>query len=156
VKKVYTLCIVHQHPLVLLAKKKLKLGAGNYNGYGGRVEDGETIEEAAKRETFEESGIQVGAIEKLGVNEFVFQGQPDTLEVHIFKAEDFAGDPKETPEMGPPQWFAVSEIPYEEMWIDDKYWLPLFIEGKKFKGKFICESEKKILEHTLDEVESLD
>jgi hypothetical protein len=23
------------------------------------------------------------------------------------------------------------------MWADDRYWMPLFLEGKKFKGKYL-------------------
>lgn len=154
-KKVYTLLLVHQPPLVLLAIKKKKLGAGFWNGFGGRVEDGESIEEAAKRETFEEAGIHVPNIQKLGISEFEFEGESDTLEVHVFKAEDFAGEPTETDEMGPSRWFAQSEIPYDNMWEDDRYWLPLFLEDRKFKAKFFLDKNGKVLKHTLDEVESL-
>ena len=154
-KKVYTLCLVHQHPLLLLAVKKQKLGAGYWNGFGGGVEEGESIEEAAKRETFEEAGIEVPHIEKIGINEFEFEGDPAVLEVHVFRAEDFRGEPTETDEMGPMKWFPVSEIPYGEMWPDDSYWIPLFLEGKKFKGKFFLDPKGKILKHTLQVVEEL-
>jgi 8-oxo-dGTP diphosphatase/2-hydroxy-dATP diphosphatase len=154
-KKVYTLCLVHQPPLVLLAIKKKKLGAGFWNGFGGRVEDGESIEEAAKRETLEEAGITVPQLEKVGINEFEFEGEPDSLEVHVFKAEDFAGEPTETDEMGPMQWFAQSELPYENMWEDDRYWLPLALESKKFKGKFLLSKDGKVVNHTLEMVETL-
>ena len=35
------------------------MGAGWYNGFGGKVEGGENIEEAAKREVYGECGVKV-------------------------------------------------------------------------------------------------
>lgn len=35
--------------LVLLGMKKRGFGAGKWNGFGGKVQPGETIEEAARR-----------------------------------------------------------------------------------------------------------
>jgi len=44
---------------VLLIYKKRGLGEGLYNGVGGKVEDGESPEEAIVREAEEEIGIKV-------------------------------------------------------------------------------------------------
>lgn len=43
------------------------------------------------------------------------------------------------------------------MWADDKYWLPLFLQDKKFKGKFLFDSEKgnEISKYELLEVEDI-
>ena len=49
-----------------------------------------------------------------------------------------------------PQWFHINDIPYAQMWPDDKYWMPMFLEGKKFKAKFTLEGQDKILEHKLE------
>jgi hypothetical protein len=35
-----------------------------------------------------------------------------------------------------PQWFVTTNIPFDEMWPDDKYWFPMFLEGQKFSGYF--------------------
>jgi len=61
-KKILTLCIIHQHPKILLGMKKRGHGEGKWNGFGGKVEEGETIEEATRRETKEESGVEVEEI----------------------------------------------------------------------------------------------
>ncbi|OGG44207.1 hypothetical protein A2841_04150 [Candidatus Kaiserbacteria bacterium RIFCSPHIGHO2_01_FULL_48_10] len=150
-----TLCIIHQHPRVLLGMKKKGFGAGRWNGFGGKVQSGETIEEAATREVKEESGLDVREIEKYGIIEFEFEGNPEILEVHIFRAIDFEGSPAESEEMRP-QWFAIDEIPFSHMWPDDIYWFPLFLKGKKFRGKFLFDDDHKILERELGEVKSLD
>lgn len=153
-KKLLTLCIVHQHPNVLLGMKKRGFGAGRWNGFGGKVSEGETIEDAAKREMMEEAGIDISDINKVGIIEFEFQGNPEILQVHIFRADNFSGDPTESEEMKP-QWFHVDEIPFAEMWPDDIHWIPLFLEGKKFKGKFLFGEGDSILEQELLEVEEV-
>lgn len=151
-KKVMTLCIVHQHPRILLGKKKRGFGAGRWNGFGGKVTQGETIEEAAKRELMEEAGIEVGEIEKHGILDFEFEGNPEILEVHIFKALDFDGEPSESEEMMP-QWFFVDQIPFREMWPDDIYWIPLFLKGKKFRGKILFGPNDTIIDKEISLVD---
>ncbi len=48
-KKLYTLVFLVDDDRVLLGMKKRGFGAGKWNGFGGKVEPGETIEEAAIR-----------------------------------------------------------------------------------------------------------
>jgi 8-oxo-dGTP diphosphatase/2-hydroxy-dATP diphosphatase len=86
-------------------------GAGRWNGFGGKVEAGETIEEGARREFLEEAGIHVPTIENAGLIEFEFQGNPEILEVHIFRAREHQGEPMESEEMLP-KWFFLDEIPF--------------------------------------------
>lgn len=150
-KKILTLCVIHQNSRVLLGMKKRGFGQGRWNGFGGKVKEGESVIEAAKRELAEEVGISLEHLEPLGVLDFTWDKKPEILEVHIFKGLDFEGEPKESEEMKP-QWFAISEIPFEQMWQDDKYWFPLFLEGKKFKGKFIFDDNDNILEKELSEI----
>jgi len=150
-KKILTLCIVHQHPKVLLGMKKRGHGEGKWNGFGGKVEKGETIKEAAIREMKEESGIEVVKINKLGILEFIYQDGSGNMEVHIFQAKEFIGSPIESEEMQP-KWFHIDEVPYNEMWPDDKYWLPLFLDGKSFKGKFLFNEANEIVDYSLSEI----
>lgn len=150
-KKLLTLVIIHKNDQVLLGMKKRGFGVGKWNGFGGKVDAGETIEEAAKRELFEEAGVTANSLEKLGVLDFSWQAKPtEILEVNIFKAADFSGDPVEGEEMKP-QWFHVNEIPFEKMWPNDKYFYPLFLENKKFTGKFVFDEHNNIAEHELHE-----
>ena len=149
IKKILTLCVVHKNNRVLLGLKKRGFGMGRWNGFGGKIENGETIEDAAKRELLEEAGIVVENLEQFGTLEFSWEGKPEILEVHIFKALDFKGEPAESEEMKP-QWFDVSEIPFDKMWPDDKYWFPLFLADKKFNGKFLFGENDVVLEHNLE------
>ncbi len=148
--RILTLLIIHKDDKVLLGMKKRGFGIGLWNGFGGKINEGETIEDAAKRELFEESGLTVNNMEKLGILDFSWEGKENVLEVNVFKTTEFSGEPQETEEMKP-EWFLVKNIPYDKMWQDDKYWLPLFLENKKFKGKFIFDSNNNILSHQLYE-----
>jgi 8-oxo-dGTP diphosphatase/2-hydroxy-dATP diphosphatase len=134
-KKLLSLVLVTQADTVLLGMKKRGFGVGHWNGFGGKVEAGESIIEAARRELKEEVCLEVDVLEEVGVLEFSFASEPTVLEVHVFKANEIVGEPKETEEMKP-QWFSIPDIPYDQMWPDDRYWLPLLLAGKKFKGTF--------------------
>ncbi len=35
-----------------------------------------------------------------------------------------------------PEWFDIDEIPYSDMWSDDKYWLPRVIKGERMTADF--------------------
>lgn len=142
--KILTLCWIHTDTHVLLGRKKCGFGEGKWNGFGGKVEEGESIVDAVRREVLEEAGIRVPTIEKTGIIHFEFSGNPEIWEVHIFRAMDFEGDPSETEEMEP-KWFALSEIPFEQMWYDDKYWVPLLLKGAKFRGKFNFDEKQNFL-----------
>lgn len=134
-RKLFTVCVIHQHPRVLLGMKKIGFGAGNWNGFGGKVEEGETLGEAARREVKEEAGVDLIDIDHVGVIEFTFENEPKILEVHFFRGGEFTGEPTESDEMKP-QWFEMADIPFKNMWPSDAYWLPYFLKGRKFKGKF--------------------
>lgn len=140
---------------ILLGMKKAGFGVGRWNGFGGKVEEGETIEAAALRELREEVGIEAKDMKKVGVLDFTFAEDPKVLEVHIFKATDYSGEPAESNEMRP-EWFTFDSIPYSQMWPDDEQWLPLVLEGKSFTGAFHFDRPSdadycsKILEHKLE------
>lgn len=152
-RKLLTLCIPVREGQVLLGMKKRGFGAGKWNGFGGKLEPGETIEVAAKREVLEECGVTIQDMEEVGIHDFIFQEKPDeTLEVHVFRVTRYTGDPVETDEMRP-QWFREKELPFEAMWADDQYWFPLFLSGKKFRGKFFFDQAGQVLEKTLQIVD---
>ncbi len=57
--KVCTLLLLKHENRVLLGMKKRGFGMGKWNGFGGKVDPGETLLAAALREMQEESGVAV-------------------------------------------------------------------------------------------------
>lgn len=159
-KKQLTLCIVCAEGRVLLGMKKRGFGAGRWNGYGGKVEDGESLEEAAVREMKEEVGLVPTEMNKVGILNFSFKSEDPDLQVHIYKVDAFKGEPVETEEMYS-EWFEYEEIPYDNMWSDDRQWLPFLLTRKLFRGRFVFDSpataehDAEILESEMDVVEEL-
>lgn len=146
--------MLYQNPKVLLGMKKIKFRKGKYNGFGGGIEKNETIEEAAIRETFEESGIIVKNPELKGRIRFHFYNREQDHLIHFFKAEEFYGEPRETSEMIP-GWFNKNEIPYDKMREDDKYWLPLLLEDKCFTGRMVFDERNNLYKVKLKILEEL-
>lgn len=136
---------------ILLAMKKVRFGAGKWNGAGGKVEPGETYEQAAVRECQEEIGVTPLRLQKAG--ELHFYDLPDVEHYcHIYTTTEWEGSLSESEEMRP-QWFPLADIPYNHMWPDDKFWLPLLLAGKYFKGTVTIENDT-IKQNTIHEVDS--
>ena len=134
------LCFVIRDGQILLIRKKRGLGAGKINGPGGRLEPGETAEQAAVRETQEEIGVTPTGLEQVG--ELFFQFLDGyKLHVAVFAADDCSGRLIETDE-AIPIWVNASNIPYHEMWQDDPIWLPLLLKRNTFKGYFVFDKEQ--------------
>lgn len=138
--KVVTLVFVHDDQKVLLGYKKRGFGSGRWNGFGGKVEPGETLEQAARRELREESGLEAVSLQPKAEIEFTFVDGNHLL-CHIFTTQEVVGEPVETEEMRP-QWYAHHEVPYQEMWSDDAVWLPHVLAGKTLKAYFEFDSEE--------------
>lgn len=141
-----TLCLLKKNNKILLAMKKRGFGAGKYNGVGGKIEENETPEQAMIRETQEEINVTPIKYEKVGLIEFdeFYKERKINLLFHLYFVYEWEGNPIESEEMSP-KWFNINEIPYDNMFPDDKHWLPLVLEGKKIKAYFDFDENWNIL-----------
>jgi 8-oxo-dGTP diphosphatase len=126
---------------VLLGIKARKIGAGLWNGYGGKIEPGETIRQAASRELQKEVGISVppDKLIKCAVVDFHNlrpSGRGYIFQVHVYLATEWMGHPQETDEMKSPTWWKINQLPIKKMMLADRKWLKLVLEGKKFEAEF--------------------
>ncbi len=141
-----TLLFVVQNEQILLIRKKRGLGAGKINGPGGKAEGNETPLECAVRETQEELFIKATEVTQYGQLDFQFT-DGYALRCFVFRADQYTGTPTETDE-AIPLWFATQDIPYDQMWEDDRIWLPLLLQRQGFYGQFIFDSDA-MLDHKL-------
>lgn len=106
---------IHRDGKLLLQKRR---DNGCWSDHGGCVEIGEKVEDTAKRELFEETGLIAHNIELLGV----FSGQdmmytyPNGDKVYIigisYLCEDYSGVPlTETEETTDVKWFSIDALP---------------------------------------------
>ena len=121
---------------VFLGLKQEKLGSGKYNGFGGRVDPGETIEQAALRELSEETDrVKATEYRYAGCITYVFPKSPEwDQHVHIYVATKWEGEPRTTREMKDIQQFPIQNLRFERMWDNDKYWLQHVLKGGSVSG----------------------
>jgi 8-oxo-dGTP diphosphatase len=136
-------------PKILLGLKKSGFGAGKITGIGGKVEAGETCEAGAARELLEETGVWTppDQLERVGNLTFLFPAMHtwDGI-VHVFLAKSWTGEPGESSEIAP-LWCSFDQIPYNQMWDDARYWLPLILDGNKIQACFVFNEDNQTVNH---------
>ena len=149
--RLVTILFLTREGEILLAMKKRGFGMGKWNGVGGKAAPGENETEAAIRECQEEIGVTPTNPRLIGKIKFREKTDPGFgHHAHIFVATKWLGEPVETEEMRP-QWFNLQDIPYRQMWVDDKLWLPLLLAGKRFQADITLDGDK-IVSHDIKTV----
>lgn len=99
---------------VLLCRRAQPPAAGRWALPGGFLECEESLEQAAARETFEETGLR---IEPAAMQLLALSTLPDIEEVHVgFRAELAEAPPLQCgPECSEVRYFAESEVPWAEL-----------------------------------------
>ncbi len=134
---------------VLLGLKKRGFATGKWNGFGGKANDDETIEDAARREVREEADITLSAIEECAILDCHHPNW--SQQVYVYIARAWEGAPAESEEMKP-QWFSKDEIPYAEMWEDSSIWLPMILDGQKLKATLYFDESGKLTSQEITNV----
>lgn len=136
---------------IILCMKKRWFWAGLYNGAGWKVEAWETIIAWAKRELFEETSIDVSEsdLKYTWVLHFYFEANADwNQDVNLFVVKDYTWEFMESEEMKPER-FAISDIPFDKMWEDDKIWLPRVLNNEEVEYDFIFDESGKIRDYKI-------
>lgn len=138
--------LVRDNSELLLTYKKRGFGQGKWNAPGGKVDRDETPKESSIREIKEEVDVDVLSTKELGFIEFIWPPTKSEFNTRcfIFFVTDFKGEAKESEECRP-AWFKINEIPYDQMWDDDKHWYPEALAGKMFKKRFFFSTDEKVI-----------
>ncbi len=148
-----TLSLLKKDNKILLGMKKRGFGEGKYNGVGGKLKENETPEIAMIRETQEEINVTPTKYEKVGIIEFdeYYKGKKENVVFHLYMVYEWNGEPSESDEIKP-KWFDINEIPFSKMFPDDKYWLPLVLEGKKIRAYFEFDENWNMLSKKIENI----
>ena len=145
-----TLVFLRDGGRILLAMKKRGFGAGRYNGAGGKLEAGETVEQAAIRETKEEIDVTPSGLRQIAILDFYFplKGAESGWDQQVvaYEAKAWEGDPRESEEMKP-EWFIETDLPFSSMWPDDPLWLPKALAGEPVRMEFFFGEGDSVLEY---------
>ena len=132
---------------VLLIRKLRGHGAGKVNAPGGRVETGESVAACAVREVAEEVGVRVAALELRALLRYDDPTEAFAMQGFAFVSSNFEGTPARTAEADP-FWCRIDKIPYDEMWENDRIWLPKVLRGERIRADFrFCGS--RLVAHSL-------
>ncbi len=122
-------------------KKANDIHKGKWNGLGGKLNPGESPEECAVREIYEESGLQVRDPQLKGFLTFPAFANDEDWYVFVFVVEDFEGELIDSPE-GEIKWINNSDLSLLKLWEGDAIFLPWLDRGGTFSGKFIYQDGK--------------
>jgi 8-oxo-dGTP diphosphatase len=108
-KTTYTACNIlvikeeNGHSQLLLSKRKDGYGSGQFTLPGGKQQQGESLQECAKRELWEETGLRLVKAKPVSLKITRFPGKPLVISVGVC-AEAYIGDPKNKEESQHTEW----------------------------------------------------
>lgn len=124
-------------------KKQNDMHAGKWNGLGGKLEPGETPEECARREIWEELGLKVKNLHWKGFLTFPqFSNQEDWY-AFVFVAEADQDEVIDSAE-GQLRWIPNHELLELNLWEGDRVFLPWLDQPGFFSAKFIYQDKKLV------------
>ena len=133
-----TLVYIERNNQILMIhrnKREKDLHLGKYNGLGGKVDPNESIEDCAKREVLEESGLKLLNLFKKGEVLFPrFDKHGNDWEVHIYYSNEFSGDLISENSEGSLVWVPKDKLLELNLWEGDKLFISRVFEDGEFRG----------------------
>ncbi len=129
------LMLLRDRERILLGRKLTGFGKGKVIAPGGKLDDGEAAGAAACRELAEETGLRVDPrdTEPVASLRFTWADGSRPFAVDVFEATRWTGHVVPSAELEP-FWCPLDQIPYEQMWDDDRIWLPAVLRGQRMRA----------------------
>ena len=150
--KMTTLCYIEKDEAYLMlhrVKKKNDENADKWVGIGGKFEAGETPEECALREIYEETNLVPQKLFYRGIVTFV-SDLYGTEYMHLFTARDCVGKMRESCDEGNLEWIAKKEVLSLPLWEGDHLFLDLLNSDRPFFSLKLCYQGDRLVSATLD------
>ena len=147
-----TLCYLERDDCYLMLhriKKKNDLNHDKWIGIGGKLEDKESPEDCALRETYEETGLTLTHMEYRGIVTFV-SDEYDTEYMHLFWADGFTGTLRDCDE-GVLEWVPKDKLRTLPHWAGDEIFLELLSRRVPFFSLKLCYQGDELVEAVLNQ-----
>jgi 8-oxo-dGTP pyrophosphatase MutT (NUDIX family) len=154
---VATLCHIIKGDRILLKRAARGISKGKWNAPGGKLTDTETPLDNVRREVLEETRLKVRNMIYHGIMEYFMWGKKTLhTRAYLFSTHSFQGKYGSTAE-GRLRWFNRHNLPFDQMWPDDEYWIHLALMGSRFNGKFYFDNTNaKVLRYSITSREAND
>lgn len=122
---------------------------GYYDIPGGKIEDGETPEQAAIREMREETGMVVRNLKHRG--RFIADNPNKIFDFEVFVTEEFDGDPQNFEE-NMSEWIDIGELLkkkkiFSNIMVLDKFFINALVDEKSYFEMYVrLDDEDNVLE----------
>ncbi len=129
-------------------KKDADENRDKWVGIGGKIEEGESPEDCAVREVFEETGLRLGTYAYRGIVTFV-SDEWGTEYMHLFHSSDFSGTLKDCDE-GELEWVDKKALLSLPIWEGDRIFLRLLDTDRPFFSLKLRYRGDSLIEAVLD------
>ncbi|MGT2711722.1 NUDIX hydrolase [Streptococcus oriscaviae] len=149
--KLATICYVDNGKELLLLhrnKKPQDVHAGKWIGVGGKFEKGESPEDCAKREIFEETGLVATDMKLCGVITFPDFTPNQDWYTYVFKVTAFEGSIKDCDE-GSLEWVPYEEVLQKPTWEGDLIFLRWILDNRPFFSAKFTYTENSLQDHSV-------
>ncbi|MBQ8372433.1 MAG: 8-oxo-dGTP diphosphatase [Clostridia bacterium] len=150
--KATTLCYIEREGSYLMLhriKKENDENRDKWIGIGGRLEEGESPFDCARREIFEETSLTADSLRYRGIVTFV-SDRYGTEYMHLFQTLDFHGDVKDDCDEGVLEWIRKDRLLSLPMWEGDRIFLSLLDTDTPFFSLKLVYEGDKLISHTLE------
>lgn len=131
-----------QYLMLYRNKKKNDINAGKWIGVGGKLEAGESPEEALLREVKEETGLTLTNYRRRGLVTFSADGYTEYM--HLYTADTWSGTLTDCDE-GELRWIPKTDVPNLPLWEGDMHFLKLLTaDGPYFSMKLRYENDQLV------------
>lgn len=147
IRKAAKCFLIQENKVVAICYKSGNKKEGYYDIPGGKIEKGETAEQAAIREMKEETGIEVGNLERRG--SLIIEYPTRELIFDIFITHTYQGEPKET-EDNFSTWIDIEQLFQKEkilagMVVLNRFFRKsLFEKNTNFRMKLVVDEQENI------------